>query len=58
MVAIALKLLVAVWHVLTQGCADRFAEPERVARKLAQYAYASGKANRAAGQTVAAFVHA
>jgi transposase len=55
-VAIARKLLVAVWHVLTNGCADRFAEPQRLARKLAQFAYASGKANRAAGQTVAGFV--
>ena len=31
-VAIARKLLVAVWHVLTAGCADRFADPEIVAR--------------------------
>ena len=33
-VAIARKLLVTVWHVLTEGCADRFADPEQVARKL------------------------
>ena len=43
-VAIARKLLVAVWHVLTQGCADRHAEPERVARKLLQHAYRLGRA--------------
>jgi transposase len=54
--AIARKLLVAVWHVLTEGCADRFAEPDRVARKLLQHAYRLGKANRPEGQTVAEFV--
>jgi transposase len=31
-VTIARKLLVAVWHVLTKGCADRFADPDLVAR--------------------------
>lgn len=36
-VAIARKLLVAVWHVLTENVADRFAEPQRVARKLMQF---------------------
>lgn len=55
-VAIARKLLVAVWYVLTQECADRFAEPEYVARKLMQHAYRLGKANRAQGQTGAGYV--
>lgn len=55
-VAIARKLLVAVWHVLTEGCADRFAEPEHLARKLAQYAYALGHENRPDGQSVAGYV--
>ncbi len=36
-VAIARKLLVAVWHVLSEAVADRWAEPESVARKLLQY---------------------
>ena len=36
-VAIARKLLVVVWHVLSAGAADRFACPQLVARKLAQY---------------------
>lgn len=54
-VAIARKLLVAVWHVLTKSCADRFAEPERVARKLLAYAEAIGQANRPDGQTAAEF---
>jgi transposase len=55
-VAIARKLLVAVWHVLTAGCADRYAEPERVARKLLTYTYTLGKENRPQGQTAAVFV--
>jgi transposase len=56
MVAIARKLLVTVWHVLTEGCADRYAEPERVARKLMQFAYRLGQANRPQGQTTAQYV--
>jgi hypothetical protein len=55
-VAIARKLLVAVWHVLTKECADRFAEAEAIARKLAQYAYTVGKDNRPGRQTVAEYV--
>lgn len=55
-VAIARKLLVAVWHVLTNACADRFADPERVARKLMQHAYRLGKANRPTGQTTGEYV--
>jgi transposase len=55
-VAIARKLLVAVWHVLTEGCADRYAEPERLARKFLQFAYVLGKENRTPGQTTMAYV--
>jgi transposase len=55
-VAIARKLLVAVWHVLTEGCADCHAEPERVARKLMQVTYRLGKNNRPAGRSTAALV--
>jgi len=55
-VTIARKLLVAVWHVLTKGCADRYAQPERLARKFMQHAYCLGKANRPAGLTTAAYV--
>jgi len=55
-VAIARKLLVAVWHVLTEGCADRHAEPARTARKLLQVTYQLGQANRPAGQSAAACV--
>ena len=55
-VAIARKLLVAVWHVLTEDCADRFADPERVARKLLHHAYRLGRAYRPQGQTAAQYV--
>lgn len=55
-VAIARKLLVAVWHVLTKECADRFIDPVRIARKLTQHANCLGKANRPAGQTVGEYV--
>lgn len=52
-VAIARKLLVAVWYVL-QGKTDKYAEPEAVAQKLLRFAYAVGKDQRA-GQTAAQF---
>jgi transposase len=55
-VAIARKLLVAVWHVLSKKCADRFAVPELVARKLLQHAHRLGRTNRSPGQTAAAYV--
>jgi transposase len=55
-VAIARKLLIAVWHILTEGCADRFAQAEQVAGKLMQHAYRLGKPRRAAGQSVAEYV--
>ena len=55
-VAIARKLLIAVWHVLSKGEADRFAEPARVARKLLTYTYLVGRVNRRPGQSTAAYV--
>jgi hypothetical protein len=55
-VAIARKLLVAVWHVLTKKGADRFAEPQRVASKLVQHAYRLGAAGRPAGVTCGQYV--
>lgn len=55
-VAIARKLLVAVWHILTKDCVDRYAEPERLARKFLQFAYRLGKDNRPPGQTTMAYV--
>jgi transposase len=55
-VAIARKLLVAVWYVLTKACADRFADPQQVARFFLQYAYRLGKHHRPEGQSPAAYV--
>lgn len=54
--AIARKLLIAVWFVLSRDVADRFAEPKRVACKFLSYAYLLGKTNRPAGQTAGQFV--
>ncbi|MBN1179586.1 MAG: IS110 family transposase [Anaerolineae bacterium] len=45
-VAVARKLLIAVWYVLSEGSADRFAEPELVGRKLLTLAEALGRARR------------
>ncbi len=55
-VAIARKLLVAVWHLLSKGCADRYSRPERLARKLLQHTYRLGKAHRPAGQSTGEYV--
>ena len=54
-VAIARKLLVAVWHVLSKETVDRFAEEAQVSQKLLRFAYQVGKSNRA-GQSAAQFV--
>jgi transposase len=54
-VAIARKLLIAVWHVLAENQADRFLEPEKVSQKLLRFAYDVGKSNRA-GRSAAQFV--
>ena len=54
-VAIARKLLIAVWHVLAKQQTDRFVEPEKVSQKLLRFAYDVGKNNRA-GQSAAQFV--
>jgi transposase len=44
-VAVARKLLIAVWHVLTEGIADKFADPEKVAFSLFRFAYRVGVRN-------------
>ena len=44
-VAIARKLLEAVWHILTKREADRFADPRRVALTLYNLGYKLGTAN-------------
>ncbi len=43
--AIARKLLVAVWHVLTKQVADRYAEPVKVAQVFLHTAYHVGVKN-------------
>jgi transposase len=55
-VAIARKLLVAVWYILSQNQTDRFAQPQAIAQKLLGFAYRVGKENRPAGQSAAQFV--
>lgn len=55
-IAIARKLLVAVWFVLSKQTTDRFAQPEMVARKLMQFAYKVGKHNRPVNQSAAQFI--
>lgn len=55
-VAIARKLLVAVWYILAQHKTDRFAQPEAIAQKLLKFAYQRGKENRPKGQSAAQFV--
>ncbi len=52
LVAIARKLLVAVWHVLTKDTADRHAEPYQVARSFMVYGYRLGRQHRPDGQSV------
>jgi transposase len=54
-VAIARKLLVAVWHVLTKQVADRFADPQNVARSFLNHAYQVRVRNLPKGQSASAF---
>jgi transposase len=55
-VAIARKLLISVWYVLSGQQADRFVHPEKVARKFLEHAYLLGKARRPDGQSSGAYV--
>lgn len=55
-VAIARKLLVVVWHTLTEETADRHADAGRVARKFLAHAERIGRRNRTQGQSAAAYV--
>jgi transposase len=45
LVAVARKLLIAVWHILTEEQVDRFAIPEKVAATLFAHAYRVGVRN-------------
>jgi transposase len=55
-VAIARKLLISVWYILSQQGTDRFAEPGAIAQKFLKFAYQIGKNNRPAQQSAAQFV--
>jgi len=46
-IAIARKMLLVVWHVLTKHVADREAVPEKVAGKFLEWSWKLGRANRA-----------
>lgn len=54
-VAIARKLLVAVWHVLNEKSADRFADSASVARSFFAHAYRVGVGNLPEEQSALAF---
>lgn len=54
-VAIARKLLVAVWHVLTDNRADRYAQDQQVACSFFALAYKVGVANLPEGQSAKGF---
>ena len=53
--AIARKLLVAVWHVLNKKAADRFADPPNVACSFFALAYRVGVRNLPEGQSALVF---
>jgi transposase len=55
-VAIARKLLVVVWHVLSKQVADRFADPQNVARSFLSHAYQVHVRNLPKGQSAPAFI--
>lgn len=55
LVAIARKLLVAVWHILTKEVADRYAVPEKVAATLFAHAYRVGVKNLPEGMSALQF---
>lgn len=54
-VAIARKMLVIIWHILSKHEADHLADPIRIARKLLEFAYRLRKENRD-GQTAIIYV--
>jgi transposase len=53
-VAIARKMLVLIWHLLTQATPDRHLDVDRLARKYLEFAYALTTAER--GKTACEFV--
>jgi transposase len=57
-VAVARKLLVVIWHVLTNEKADRFADPTQVACGLFAFAHRARAKNLPEGQRALDFVRA
>ena len=57
-VAIAHKLLISVWHVLTEKVADRFSDPVTLANRFMNYAYGVRIKNLPNHQPAAAFTRA
>ena len=53
--AIARKLLVAVWHILTNEVADRHADERSVAASFINLAYKMGRKNLPGGISAKAF---
>jgi transposase len=51
LIAVARKLLIAVWHILTKNEADRFAVPEKVAATIFAHAYRVGIKNLPEGMS-------
>ena len=54
-VAVARMLLVSVWHILTKGEADRFAQPQQVATSLFTLAHRMRAHNLPEGQSALAY---
>ena len=54
-VALARKMLLVVWHVLTKQVADRVPVAEQVASKFLEWSWKLGRVNRA-GLTSGAFI--
>jgi transposase len=55
-VAVARKMLVIVWHILSKREADKNLDLERLARKFYEFAYTVGKANWGDCPSAAAFI--
>jgi transposase len=55
-VAVARKMLVIVWHILSRHVAEKQLDLERLARKYYEFAYVVGKANWGACKTATAFI--
>jgi transposase len=53
-IAVARKMLVLVWHLLSEATQDRKADPDRLARKFLEFAYVFERAER--GQSAQEFV--